>query len=131
MLFLDRSTSLLGQPASSPTISNVSRVSVKLMMTTTAHRKELYRCKITKMLVNTSSDLSSLYDLRSILCHQRGPESTTDITARFRSASLDLLLAHIWICLKTAFGFVFKNIYISPGFNFPYFRSSPLSISPC
>ena len=44
---------------------------------------------------------------------------------------LDLLLADIWICLETAFGFVFKNIYISPGFNFPYFRSSPLSISPC
>ena len=44
---------------------------------------------------------------------------------------LDLLVADIWICLETAFGFVFKNIYISPGFNFPYFRSSPLSISPC
>ena len=43
---------------------------------------------------------------------------------------LDLLVADIWICLETAFGFVFKNIYISPGFNFPYFRSSPLSISP-
>ena len=44
---------------------------------------------------------------------------------------LDLLVPDIWICLETAFGFVFKNIYISPGFNFPYFRSSPLSISPC
>ena len=43
---------------------------------------------------------------------------------------LDLLLADIWICLETAFGFVSQNIYISPGFNFPYFRSSPLSISP-
>ena len=44
---------------------------------------------------------------------------------------LDLLVPDIWICLETAFGFVFENIYISPGFNFPYFRSSPLSISPC
>ena len=43
---------------------------------------------------------------------------------------LDFLVGDIWICLETAFGFVSQNIYISPGFNFPYFRSSPLSISP-
>ena len=73
-----------------------------------------------------------IYDLRSILCHQR----TTDITARFRSSCARSAFGFL---SSLTFGFVWKqhldlcsrNIYISPGFNFPYFRSSPLSISPC
>ena len=79
------------------------------------------------------SIISSLDDdLRSILCHQRGPadhwyhRSLPLLLAQ----PLDFLVGDIWICLETAFGFVSQNIYISPGFNFPYFRSSPLSISP-
>ena len=53
------------------------------------------------MLVNTSVGSIIIYDLGSILCHQRAPESTTDITARFRSC--------LWICSSLTFGFVWKQ----------------------
>ena len=91
---------------------------------------------ITSLLIIVWSRISIISslddDLRSILCHQRGPadhwyhRSLPLLLAQ----PLDFLVGDIWICLETAFGFVSQNIYISPGFNFPYFRSSPLSISP-
>ena len=73
-----------------------------------------------------------IQDLRSILCHQLGPaDHWYHRPLPFLLAqALDLLVGDIWICLDTACGFVLKNIYISRGFDFPYFRSSPLSISP-
>ena len=84
-----------------------------------------------KMLVNTSALSSSKISDQYYVINWDQP--TTDITDRFRSCSLRL-----WICSSVTFGFVWtqhvdlcqKNIYISRGFDFPYFRSSPLSISP-
>ena len=81
------------------------------------------------MLVNTSALSSSKISDQYYVINWDQP--TTDITDRFRSCSLRLwicssvdLFGHsMWIC-------VLKNIYISRGFDFPYFRSSPLSISP-
>ena len=114
-----------------PNYQQCVRVSVKLMMTTTAAQEGVISMQNYE---NVGQYLRRIYHhlwSRINIMSSAGTRVDHWYHRPLPLLPLDLLVPDIWICLETAFGFVFENIYISPGFNFPYFRSSPLSISPC
>ena len=84
-----------------------------------------------KKLVNTSALSSSKISQINIMSSTGtsrpliSPSASVPARSGFgfaRRWHLDLFGHSVWICAQ--------NIYISRGFDFPYFRSSPLSISP-